>query len=78
MALKKLTLSVEEDTIERARRYTRQHHTSISRLVTEFLSGLPVSGKRRYSPTVRRLLGVLPSNVNLAGYRRHLEKKHGR
>ena len=77
MALKKLTLSVDEDVIETARRYAQQSNTSISRLVTQFLARLPLSEKRRFSPTVRRLLGILPHDVDVAEYRRHLAEKHG-
>jgi len=37
---KKLTLSVDERVIERARRYSTRHNTSISQLVTSYLSQL--------------------------------------
>ncbi|MFQ6047388.1 MAG: DUF6364 family protein [Gemmatimonadales bacterium] len=77
MALKKLTLSVDEDVVEAARRYARESNTSISRLVTRFLAGLPLGEKRRFSPAVRRLLGILPREVDVAEYRRHLVEKHG-
>lgn len=77
MALKKLTLSVDEDVIETARRYAHESNTSISRLVTQFLARLPPGEKRRFSHTVRRLLGILPHDVDLAEYSRHLAEKHG-
>ncbi|MBI2073461.1 MAG: hypothetical protein HYW06_01525 [Gemmatimonadetes bacterium] len=78
MGLKKLTLSVEEGVIEKARRYSQAHNTSISRLVTQFLARLPGRQKRRDSPTVRRLVGILSESADVAEYRRHLEEKHGR
>ena len=74
--LKKLTLTVEEDVIEKARRYSTEHGTSISRLVTEFLARLP-TGESRYTPTVERLIGVLPPDVDAAEYYEHLRDKHG-
>jgi hypothetical protein len=77
MALKKLTLSVEENVIEKARRYSDDHQTSISRLVTHFLSRLPEQEKQ-ISPAVRRLIGILPPDADLAEYHRHLEEKYDR
>ena len=77
MALKKLTLSVEETVIEKARRYSDDHQTSISRLVTHFLNRLP-DQEKRISPAVQRLIGVLPPEADIADYRRHLEEKYDR
>ncbi len=77
MPRKKLTLSVDEDVIRKAKRYSRRHDTSISRLVTEFLSLL--SDEEGFeSPVVSRLRGVLPSEVSVDEYRDHLVEKHGR
>ena len=77
MALKKLTLSVDEAVIEKARRYSTAHDTSISRLVTQFLSRLPSRGPR-LNPVVERLAGILPPNVDAEDYYRHLSEKHDR
>lgn len=74
---KKLTLSVDEDVIEHARRYSREHNTSISQLVTTYLSHLDAPPDREFSPLVQRLRGVLPDDVSIEDYRRHLEEKHG-
>lgn len=76
MGARKLTLSVDEQVIERARRYSRQHNTSISRLVTNFLSQLP-SESEADTPIVRRLRGILPPDVDLSDYKRHLEERYG-
>jgi len=79
MSRKKLTLSVDEHVIERARRYSRRHNTSISQLVSNYLEQLDVDdGDEAYSPTVRRLLGILPSDTDIGQYRRHLEEKYRR
>ena len=75
---KKLTLSVDETIIERAHRYSKRHNTSISRLVSNYLAHLGEAGTHRpYSPTVRRLIGILPSDVSVDEYHDHLEQKHG-
>lgn len=76
---KKLTLSVDEQVIERARRYSREHNTSISQLVSNYLAQLDdPNDKHLYSPTVRRLLGILPSDTSIDEYYQHLEEKYSR
>lgn len=73
---KKLTLSVDERVIERARRYSSRHNTSISRLVTEYLSQLDAPSEESLASWVERLRGILSSDVSVDDYRRHLEGKH--
>ena len=75
--LRKLTLSIDEDVIRRARQYSKRHGVSISRLVTNYLRGLAESGTRdALSPTVRRLRGILPADVSVDQYRKHLQDKY--
>lgn len=79
MPITKLTLSVDEAVVERAREYSRRHGTSISQLVSRFLSALPPSPhEAEYTPTVRRLLGILPPDADIADYHRYLEEKYDR
>jgi len=73
---KKLTLEVDADVIERARRYSRKHGTSISQLVTTYLRHLDAPPDRELSPLVQRLTGILPIDVSSEDHRRHLEEKH--
>lgn len=73
---KKLTLSVDERVIERARRYSTRHNTSISQLVTKYLSQLDAPSDANLAPWVQRLRGILPSDTSVEDYRRHLEEKH--
>lgn len=73
---KKLTLSVDERVIERARRYSTRHNTSISQLVTQYLSQLDAPSDATLAPWVQRLRGILPSDTSVEDYRRHLEEKH--
>ncbi|MDQ3389147.1 MAG: DUF6364 family protein [Gemmatimonadota bacterium] len=51
MALRKLTLNIDDAVIYKARGYSAAHHTSISRLVSHFLAGLPAE-EQRVSPAV--------------------------
>ena len=75
VATKKLTLSVDEQIIEKARTYSKKHKTSISRLVSVFLDRLSESDSLT-TPRVRRLMGILPPDVDEAAYHRHLDEKH--
>jgi hypothetical protein len=75
MPAKKLTLSVDEKTIEKAKAYSKVHNTSISRLVGGFLEGLS-DADNELTPRVKRLLGVLPSDVDVREYRQHLDEKY--
>ncbi len=78
MSLTKLTLSVDEALVEKARAYSRSRRTTISQMVSRFLAALPEEGQEEYTPTVRRLLGILPPEADLAEYHRHLEEKYRR
>ena len=75
MARRKLTLSVDEKAIRRAKRFSKRHGKSVSQLVTEFLYGLDSPGSVD-SPIVSRLRGILPAPVSRDDYLQHLEKKH--
>lgn len=75
MARKKLTLTVDEAVIRKARRYSRRHGTSISELVTRFLRSLDEGGES-LSPTVSRLRGILPADASVEDYHRYLADKH--
>jgi hypothetical protein len=73
---KKLTLSVDEQVIERARQYSVRHKTSISQLVTTYLSRLDSPSDQEFSPLVRRLRGILPRDAEIEAYHRYLEDKY--
>jgi hypothetical protein len=75
MPTKKLTLSVDEQTIEKARIYSKEHNTSISRLVSGFLARLSKPDELA-TPRVRRLMGLLPSEADEKEYHRYLDKKY--
>lgn len=75
---KRLNITLDHETAERARRYTRRHNTSISRLVGEFLSQLPDDEKdSELTPVVKRLRGIAERGPDREEYRRHLLDKYG-
>ena len=72
----KLTLSVDESVVERAKRYAAQRGTSISALVERYLGLLSRPAPSQHVPPVLgRLRGSL-RNVDVAAYHRHLERKY--
>ena len=74
----KLTIRIDRATLERAKRYARDHGTSVTRLVTSHLERLGVGDETGgKAPVTRRLTGVLPADASLQDYRDHLERKHG-
>jgi hypothetical protein len=72
----KLTLSVKDDVVKRAKRYAGRHGTSVSRLVEVFLDQVSRSPEQAETPPVlRRLRGSLKGS-DPAAYRRHLKEKY--
>lgn len=78
----KLTLSVDEHVVARAKEYARARGTSVSRLVESMLDmqsrGLAAETPEGAAPTppvLMRLRGSLKRG-SVADYRRHLERKY--
>ena len=73
----KLTVRIDRAILESAKRYAREHGTSLTRLVTHHLERLGADEERLgAAPVTRRLTGVLPPESSLQDYRDHLERKH--
>jgi Family of unknown function (DUF6364) len=73
----KLTLSVDETVIERAKRYASKRGTSVSGLVEQLLD-LAVSGGEHRDitpPVLSRLRGSI-KGVDVSDYHRYLERKY--
>jgi hypothetical protein len=74
--MSKLTLSVDEKVVERAKRFAEKRGTSVSRLVEQFLDILarpPVPEDD--TPMLRQLRGVLRRGKR-KDYQRHLVEKY--
>ena len=76
----KLTLSVDEEVVARAKRYAAGRRTSVSRLVEQYLRLLararPKPGLEP-PPVLARLRGALKgARGGAADYRRYLERKY--
>lgn len=78
---RKLTLRLDHELVEKAKRHARETGQSVSSLVASFFAALDVadaSGRQvEITPRVRSLRGVLAgAQADEQDYRRHLEKKH--
>lgn len=80
MAKTKLTLSVDEEVVRRAKDFAESRETSVSSLVEVYLRRL--SGEHRppgaLPPLVARLRGLGRPSAGREEYRRHLDEKYGR
>ncbi|HWL84800.1 MAG TPA: DUF6364 family protein [Polyangiaceae bacterium] len=84
----KLTLSMDERVIRRAKRYARAKKTSVSHLVEQFLSllspetkepevcGFAAADFQPEPPILRDLRGSLKQGGDREDYRQHLEDKY--
>jgi len=75
MAKTKLTLSVDEAVIERAKRFSRRNDTTVSELVTHFLASLEAEGGEG-APITGRLVGALSPDGSRQEYREYLDEKY--
>ena len=75
--MSKLTLSVDDRVISRAKRYARQRGVSVSEMVEAYLAAVadPLAGSRPDTPILHSLRGSL-KKADLAEYRRHLGAKY--
>ncbi len=74
----KLTIRIPRKVLERAKMYAREHQTSLTRLVSEYLQQLPVENDPLVNaPIVQRLSGLVSADVSIEDYQRYLEEKYG-
>jgi len=74
----KLTVRVPRTLLENVKRYARQHNTTLTSLIGEYLKRIPVQEELLVqAPIVRRLSGILPQDVSVDAYRQHLDEKYG-
>jgi hypothetical protein len=72
----KLTLSVDEEVVRRAKRYAAARGTSVSELVEHYLDLLARPLPPEEMPPVLRLLHGAATGVDVNAHRRHLERKY--
>jgi len=78
----KLTLSINEKTIERAKLISRKRGTSISKMVEEFLESINEKEEKKESP-IDRMHQIMKGNITdpLVDWKKakeeHIAKKYG-
>jgi hypothetical protein len=73
----KLTIRVDKDLLEESKQYAREHGTTLTRLVSEYLRQLSRQGEGLSdAPTIRRLSGILPQDASVAEYGEYLDRKY--
>lgn len=72
----KLTLSVDDRVVSRAKRYAKLHGVSISEMVETYLAAVagPPSPATGATPILRSLRGIL-KHADINEYRKHLAAK---
>ena len=84
MAAQKLTLSIEPDVIDKAKKYAKQQHMSLSKLVQNYLNDVSERPKDKLddlevSDWVKQLVLVNKPTPDFDGkkeYREHIIKKY--
>jgi hypothetical protein len=72
----KLTLSVDDQVISRAKNYAKQSGVSISEMVENYLSAVAEPMEARHNaPILRSVRGIL-KKADIAEYREHLATKY--
>lgn len=73
----KFTIRIEQETLERARRYANRHGTTVTRLVREFFRSLDKEMlSQSNTPILDELSGSLSPEASLEEYHKHLEDKY--
>jgi replication fork clamp-binding protein CrfC len=74
----KLTIRLPRDLLEVAKRYAKEHNTTLTRLVSEYLRQLSTQDDPLAdAPIVRRLSGTLSQDASVEDYYKYLEEKYG-
>lgn len=73
----KLTLSVDDRIVSRAKQYAKLRGVSVSAMVEAYLAAVaePAASARGTAPILRSLRGVL-RNGDIEAYRKHLASKY--
>ena len=75
--MSKLTLSVDDAVVTRAKRYAKARGTSISKMVEAYLAAVaePPVALRADTPILRSVRGIL-KKADVKDYKRYLENKY--
>jgi hypothetical protein len=75
----KLTLNLNKEIIEEAKSYAKNHQTSLSKLIENYLRSLTRASNKKsgVSPLVESLTGIIPSDYDeKKDYRDYIDQKY--
>jgi hypothetical protein len=75
----KLTVRVDDQLIQSAKRYASKRGISLSRLIENYLSSLAVEQDEQLvqTPILQRLSGILPEDASIEDQRKRWDEKYG-
>lgn len=73
--MSKLTLSIDEAVVDRAKRYAKRRGLSVSKLVQNYLDAVTEPAAGAEPPVLKSLRGTLRRGA-VRDYRAYLERKH--
>lgn len=73
----KLTVRVPRDLLENLKKYAARNNTTLTDLIGAYLRRIPDQQLLEDAPIVRRLMGMLPDDLDTQDYRQYLEEKYG-
>ncbi len=74
----KLTVRVSRARLENARRYAKEHNTTVTHLIDAYLARILTQEPPDEAPIVAHIAGTLSPNVSRQDYYSHLSEKYGR
>ncbi|MCX6054188.1 MAG: DUF6364 family protein [Chloroflexi bacterium] len=74
----KLTVRVDQDLLEKLKKYATKNNTTLTDLIDSYLRNIPAQERYNYSPIVKRLSGILSSEITVQDYKKHLEEKYAK
>jgi len=78
MEMTKLTIRLPINVLERAKSYAESNQTSVTRLVSNYLSQLPAEESfLKDAPMVQSLIGILSPDTTEEDYWRYIDEKYG-
>ena len=78
MEMTKLTIRLPVNVLERAKSYAEINQTSVTRLVSNYLSQLPAEESYlEDAPIVQSLIGILSPETTEEDYWRYIDEKYG-
>jgi len=73
----KLTVRVSRARLENAKRYAKEHDTTVTNLIDAYLARISAQEPLDEAPIVARISGSLSLGVSRDDYHKHLDEKYG-